>query len=111
MKRQTHILLVLIVLALSLTAQAQKVSTAQPAPGDRTLSDASFTKGVEAMHNLDFEEARRHFQEVQERSPDHPAGQYYLAANLFLRTLTKPSRLLPLLSNLSRSKTFGEDSE
>ncbi len=111
MKRQTHILLVLIVLALSLTARAQKVSTAQPAPVDRTLSDASFTKGVEAMHNLDFEEARRHFHEVQQRFPDHPAGPYYLAANLFLRTLTKPSRLLPLLFNLSRSKTFGENSD
>ena len=111
MKRHTHILLALIVLAMSLTARAQKVSTAQPALVDRTLSDASFTKGIKAMHNLDFEEARRHFQEVQQRFPDHPAGQYYLAANLFLRTLTKPSRLLPLLSILSRSKTFGENSE
>jgi tetratricopeptide (TPR) repeat protein len=111
MKRQTHILLALMVLVLSLNARAQKTSTAQPALLDRTLSDASFTKGIEDMHNLDFEEARRHFEEVQQRFPDHPAGQYYLAANLFLRTLTKPSRLLPLLSNLSGSKTFGQNSE
>jgi tetratricopeptide (TPR) repeat protein len=111
MKRQTHILLALVVLALSLTARAQKASTPQPALVDRTLSDASFTKGIEAMHDLDFEEARRRFEEVKQRFPDHPAGQYYLAANLFLRTLTEPSRLLPLLSNLSGSKTFGEKSE
>jgi tetratricopeptide (TPR) repeat protein len=111
MKRQTHILIALMVLALSLTARAQKTSTPQPVLVDGTLSDASFTKGIEAMHTLDFEEARRRFEEVQRRFPDHPAGQYYLAANLFLRTLTKPSRLLPLLSNLSRSKTFGGNSE
>jgi tetratricopeptide (TPR) repeat protein len=110
-KRQPHILLALMVLALPINARAQKASTAQPALVDRALSDASFTKGIEAMYNLDFEEARRRFEEVQQRFPDHPAGQYYLATNLFLRTLTKPSRLLPLLSNLSGSKTFGENSE
>jgi tetratricopeptide (TPR) repeat protein len=131
MKRSTHIVFALILLELSINARAQKASTAQTAPVDRTtqqtaplnrtapqtaavdpvLSDASFTKGIDALHNLDFEEARRRFDEVKRRFPDHPAGQYYLAANLFLRTLTKPSRLLPLLSNLSRSKTFGENSE
>jgi len=75
------------------------------------LSDESFTQGIDAMHNLDFEEARRRFEEVKQRFPDHPAGPYYLAANLFLRTLTKPSRLLPLLSNLSGSETFGGNAE
>ena len=108
MKHQTHILLALIVLALSVNTRAQQASTAQTATIDQTLSDASFTKGVDALHNLDFEEARRRFDEVRLRFPDHPAGQYYLAATLFLRTLTTPSRLLPLLSSLSRSKTFGE---
>lgn len=111
MKRQTHILLALMVLALSINARAQKASTAQTSLADRTLSDVSFTKGIDALHNLDFEEARRRFEEVKQRFPDHPAGQYYLAANLFLRTVTKPSRLLPLLSNLSRSKTFGGNPE
>lgn len=112
MKGTTHVLLALIVLASSVNARVQQPSTGQDAQVvDPALSDASFTKGLEAMHNLDFEEARRRFEEVQQRFPDHPAGQYYLASNLFLRTLTKPSRLLPLLSNLSRSKTFGENSE
>jgi tetratricopeptide (TPR) repeat protein len=111
MKRQTTILIGLVVLALSINARAQRAPTAQTAAVDRILSDASFMKGIDALHNLDFEDARQHFEEVQRRFPDHPAGQYYLAANLFLRTLTKPSRLLPLLSNLSRSKTFGKNSE
>jgi hypothetical protein len=111
MKRPTTILIGLVVLGLSINARTQRAPTAQTPPVDRILSDASFTKGIDALHNLDFENARQHFEEVQRRFPDHPAGEYYLAANLFLRTLTKPSRLLPLLSNLSRSKTFGQNSE
>lgn len=97
MKRQTRTLLALIILALSINASAQHTSTAQAGVADRVLSDETFTKGIDAMHNLDFEEARRRFEEVTKRFPDHPAGSYYLASNLFLRTLTKPSRLLPLL--------------
>jgi tetratricopeptide (TPR) repeat protein len=111
MKSQTHILLALILLGLSVNARAQPASTAEAALVDPTLSDASFTKGVDALHNLDFEEARRRFDEVKLRFPDHPAGPYYLAATLFLRTLTNPSRLLPLLSSLSGSKTFGESTK
>ncbi len=101
---KTQILVTLTVLVLTVSVQAQPASTAQTA--DHALSDASFTKGIDALHNLDFDVARRSFEEVKRRFPDHPAGPYYLAANLFLQTLTKPSRLLPLLSNLSRSKTF-----
>jgi hypothetical protein len=63
------------------------------------------------MHNLDFETSRVSFEEVKRRFSDHPAAHYYLAANLFLQTLTQPSRLLPLLANLSRSKTFGENKD
>lgn len=58
-----------------------------------------------------LKKARRRFEELKQRFPDHPAAPYYLAANLFLRTLTKPSRLLPLLSNPSGSETFGENNQ
>ena len=99
-----------MVLAFSANARAQ-TSAGQTASVDPVLSDASFTKGIEALHNLDFSEAGRRFEEVQQRFPDHPAGSYYLGANLFLKTLMKPGVLLPLLSNLSRSKTFAGESE
>ena len=100
---------IIAVLILLPTAQAQHSPTS--APNEPILSDPSFIKGIEAMHNLDFKTSRESFEEVKRRFPDHPASHYYLAANLFLQTLTKPGRLLPLLSNLSRSKTFGENKE
>src|SRR5213594_3100810 len=111
MKLQTRLLVALLIFSLSVNARAQQASTAQTSVADRVLSDELFTQGIDAMYNLDFEEGRGRFEEVIRRFSDHPAGPYYLAANLFLRTLTKPSRLLPLLSNLSGSGTFGENAE
>ncbi|HKZ77419.1 MAG TPA: hypothetical protein VJ124_03780 [Pyrinomonadaceae bacterium] len=111
MKHQTCILLALLLLALPISTRAQQTSTSQTSAADRVLSDESFNQGIDAMYNLDFEEAGKRFEEVRQRFPDHPAGPYYLAANLFLRTLTKPNRLLPLLSNLSGSKTFGGNAD
>src|SRR5438128_8875437 len=105
MKLQTNIFLALLIFAPCISARAQEASTSQTSLVDRVLSDEAFTKGIDALHNLDFEEARRRFEDVTKRFPDHPAGPYYLASNLFLRTLTKPGRLLPLLSNLSGSET------
>src|SRR5438128_2630183 len=111
MRLQTRILLALLIFAPSISAHARQASTSQTSVVDRVLSDEAFTKGIDALHNLDFEEARRRFEEVTERFPDHPAGPYYLASSLFLRTLTKPSRLLPLLSNLAGSETFSGSAE
>ena len=101
---------ILILLAsVSFEAHAQNPPTTSPS--ESILSDPALIKGIEAMHNLDFKTSRVSFEEVRRRFPDHPASHYYLAANLFLQTLTQPGRLLPLLSNLSRSKTFGENKE
>ena len=112
MKLKTRTLLALLIFVVSISARAQQASTVSPTSvADRMLSDDSFTQGIDEMYYLDFEEARRRFEEVKQRFPDHPAGPYYLAANLFLGTLTKPSRLLPFLSNLSGSETFGGNAE
>jgi len=107
MKYLSCILLIIVQAAFPAEARAQT----SPAVDDPVLSDTSFLKGIEALHNLDFPESRRRFEEVKARFPDHPAGAYYLSANLFLETLLRPSQLLPLLSDLSGSKTFAGDAE
>ena len=104
-------IIVSLILLASGSFQAHARHSPVTEPNESILSDASFIKGIEAMHNLDFKTSRHSFEEVKRRFPDHPASHYYLAANLFLQTLTQPGRLLPLLSNLSRSKTFGENKE
>ena len=104
-------IIVILILLPSASLQAHARRSPTTAPNELVLTDPSFIKGIEAMHNLDFKTSRVSFEEVKRRFPDHPASHYYLAANLFLQTLTQPGRLLPLLSNLSRSKTFGENKE
>src|SRR5688572_1154897 len=104
-------IIVILILLPSASFQVQAQSSPPAAPNDSILADPSLVKGIEAMHNLDFKTSRMSFEEVKRRFPDHPASHYYLAANLFLQTLTQPGRLLPLLSNLSRSKSFGENKE
>ena len=101
----------ILILLPSVPFEAHAQPAPTTAPNESILSDPSLIKGIEAMHNLDFKTSRVSFEELKRRFPDHPASHYYLAANLFLQTLTQPGRLLPLLSNLSRSKTFGENKE
>ena len=104
-------IIVILILLPSASFEAHAQHPPTTAPNESILSDPSLIKGIEAMHNLDFKTSRMSFEEAKRRFPDHPASPYYLAANLFLQTLTQPGRLLPLLSNLSRSKTFGENKE
>ncbi|HKZ78058.1 MAG TPA: hypothetical protein VJ124_07010 [Pyrinomonadaceae bacterium] len=65
MKHQTHILLALLIFALSITARAQQASTSHASVVDRMLFDDSFTQGIDATYNLDFEAARRRFEELR----------------------------------------------
>ena len=103
--------IVILILLPSVSLETYARQSPTTAPNDSILSDPILIKGVEAMHNLDFKTSRVSFEELRRRFPDHPASHYYLAANLFLQTLTQPGRLLPLLFNLSRSRTFGENKE
>lgn len=64
--------------------------------------------GFDALYNLDYEEARRNFKEMQRQFPDHPAGARYLAASLLLETLNKSRRLS---ASLYSSDSFYAGSE
>ena len=78
--------------------------TAAPAaaarPGiDRTRFDALRAEGFEALYNLDYDGARRHFKEMTRAFPDHPAGAQFLAASLWLQALNESRRLQASLYN------------
>ena len=75
-------------------------ATAAPAPEpDRARFDALRAQGFEALYNLDYEGARRTFQELARLFPDHPAGPQFLAATVWLRTLNESRRLQASLYN------------
>jgi tetratricopeptide (TPR) repeat protein len=66
---------------------------------DQKRFDALRGEGFEALYNLDYEGARRHFREMTTAFPSHPAGYQFLAASLWLRTLNESRRLQASLYN------------
>ena len=94
---------------LSAAAQTKKGAAAQAsnaaaektaaASFDRKRFDEMRKEGFDALYNLDYEGARRHFTEMTRVFPDHPAGYQFLAAGLWLRTLNESRRLQASLYN------------
>jgi tetratricopeptide (TPR) repeat protein len=79
-------------------AQPAKSTAAAPAP-DRARFDALRAEGFEQLYNLDYEGARRTFNEIVRLFPDHPAGPQFLAATVWLKTLNESRRLQASLYN------------
>lgn len=95
--------------ALGVAAQTKKPAQGQKAAAEKTAgSPSSFDRkrfdemrkdGFDALYNLDYEGARRHFTEMTRVFPEHPAGYQFLAAGLWLRTLNESRRLQASLYN------------
>jgi tetratricopeptide (TPR) repeat protein len=60
------------------------VAAQTPSQLDKLRAD-----GYEALYNLDYETARRHFQKMIELAPDNPAGPQSLAASLWIQQLNE----------------------
>lgn len=59
------------------------------APTDSARLDTLRADGYEALYNLDYETARRHFQKMIDVAPDHPAGPQCMAASLWIQQLNE----------------------
>lgn len=104
-RRTSAVLFVLIACSVCYAQQTQEPA-AQPtdtATNDHARLDAMRAKGGAALYNLDYDEARRIFTEIQRAFPDHPAGPQSLAASLWLQTMNESRRLQ---SSLYNSKSF-----
>ena len=75
---------------------------------ERAHFDDLRARGGEALYNLDYEEARRLFNEIRRQFPDHPAGPHSLAATLWLQTMNESRRLQ---SSLYSTKSFYSKTE
>jgi Flp pilus assembly protein TadD len=60
------------------------VAAQTPSQLDKLRAD-----GYDALYNLDYETARRHFQKMIELAPDNPAGPQSLAASLWIQQLNE----------------------
>ena len=86
----------LLILVVSITTFAQQ---ALPQPGmkmsetDRARFDRLRGEGFDSLYNLDYEGARKRFNEIVADFPDHPAGPQFLAATLWAEELNGSRRL------------------
>lgn len=109
-KSLTLIFVLLFACAFKTVAQPQQqaaspavVKTTDVATTNRVRLDELRAAGFEALYNLDYEGARRHFKEIAKLFPDHPAGPQFLAATLWTQTLNESRRLQ---SSLYNSESF-----
>lgn len=93
MNFQRCIILSFVVLVASGVTLGQTVEKPRPAEADRARLDDLRARGYEALYNLDYEEARRLFNEMAQVFPDHPAGPQCLAATVWLEELNRARHL------------------
>jgi tetratricopeptide (TPR) repeat protein len=60
---------------------------------ERSQLDSLRREGYEALYNLDYEGARRRFQEMTQLFPEHPAGPQCMAASIWLEQLNESWQL------------------
>lgn len=88
--------ILLLFLLLPAIALAQP-TTKEPPPTAHL--DTLRAAGYDALYNLDYDGARRHFAEVARLFPDHPAGPQCIAATVWLQQLNQSWRLKASLYN------------
>ncbi len=93
MKIQRCIAVILVLLAAQSVLRGQEVEKPRPPSLDGARLDDLRARGYEALYNLDYEEARRLFQEMSRLFPEHPAGPQCLAATLWLDELNRARHL------------------
>jgi len=107
MRNQRSLTALVLAVVLSAAAsplagvRAQQTTSAPQASAtfDKKRFDELRREGFDALYNLDYEGARRRFQEMAKTFPEHPAGPQFLAAGLWLRTLNESRRLQASLYN------------
>lgn len=72
----------------------------------RKQLDTLRAEGYEALYNLDYERARKHFQKMIELAPDHPAGAQCFASSLWLQQLNEAWELK---ASLYSSDAYAKD--
>lgn len=87
----------------------QQASATQLDERDRARFDDLRARGSEALFNLDYEGARREFNEIVKLFPDHPGGPLFLAASLWAKTLNESRRLQSGLYNSDSFYAKGND--
>jgi tetratricopeptide (TPR) repeat protein len=103
-----HLPLILLTLVIFTGAGVFGQETNKSVDTATSRLDKLRAEGNDAMYNLDYDTARRRFEEMARLFPDHPAGAQSYAASLWLQHLNQSWRLKASLYN-SDSYTSNKD--
>jgi tetratricopeptide (TPR) repeat protein len=102
-------LIVLVLLLVTVAVRAQQPQANAPGPTDNAKLDSLRKSGVEALYNLDYEQAQKDFKEIVRLYPNHPAGPQLLAARVWIKTLYESRRLQSSLYSSESFYSSGDD--
>ncbi|MEO8435408.1 MAG: hypothetical protein ABI596_10980 [Pyrinomonadaceae bacterium] len=100
---------IITIFAVSPALAQEPAITPWLSEADNTRLESIHKVGVEALYNLDYEGARKQFREIARLFPNHPAGQQFLAASLWIETLYETRRLQASLYNTRSFYSKTED--
>jgi len=103
------LLLVVTTILINSTLAFGQAKDATPSQAELSQFDALRRSGFEALYNLDYEKARRDFNEIVRLYPDHPAGPQFLAARVWIKTLYESRRLQASLYSSASFYSKGDD--
>ena len=83
-------------------------AAAQPNPPTTSHLDALRTQGYQALYNLDYNAARKYFQEMVQTAPDNPVGTECLATSIWLQELNEQWELK---ASLYSTKSYSEEGD
>lgn len=93
MKTQRQLVLYIILFLSAGVIFGQDSQKVRLSETERARLDSLRREGYDALYNLDYEGARRRFQEMTQLFPGHPAGPQCLAASLWLEQLNESWQL------------------
>ena len=99
----------ILILVTAFLAQAQTATAPWLSDSERAKFETLRIAGSEALYNLDYETARKHFKEMAVALPNYPAGPQFLADTLLLETLYQWRRLQASLYDSDSFYSKNED--
>src|SRR5262245_4863029 len=96
-------LIVLIAILLPLESAAAQSSLTAPARLDELRA-----QGYEALYNLDYDTARKHFREMIQIAPDNPVGAECVATRIWLQQLNQQWEIK---GSLYSTKSYSDDND
>jgi tetratricopeptide (TPR) repeat protein len=100
---------IVLVLAAAFCASAQPTSSPWITDSERARFEELRRSGLDALYNIDYDQADRDFKEIVKLIPNHPGGYQLLAARVWIKTLYESRRLQASLYSSESFYTNGDD--